>query len=92
MPTITLNHVSKYYRTQRHWPWQKATPDEIGVEDVSLTIEQGEFVSIIGSSGAGKSTLLDLISGKAKPSKGEVSINGIPVTDIRRRKGRQCRL
>ena len=89
MPTITLDHVSKYYRVERRWPWKKPVPDEIGVEDVSLTIEQGEFVSVIGSSGAGKSTLLNLISGEIKPNQGMVSIDGVPVADIRRRKGRQ---
>lgn len=89
MPTITLDHVSKYYRVERHWLWKKSAPDEIGVEDVNLTIEQGEFISVIGSSGAGKSTLLNLISGELKPSRGTVSIDGIPVTDIRRRKGKQ---
>ena len=88
MPTITLDHVSKYYRVERRWPWKKPVPDEIGVEDVDLTIEQGEFVCVIGSSGAGKSTLLNLIAGNIKPSKGNVAINGESVTDIRRRKGR----
>ena len=46
------------------------------MEDVDLTVEQGEFVFLVGSSGAGKSTLLDLISGKLKPDKGTVSLNG----------------
>ena len=46
------------------------------LDGVSLTVEQGEFVFLVGSSGAGKSTLLDLISGKLKPDKGTVSLNG----------------
>lgn len=49
------------------------------VSDISLTVEAGEFVVIIGPNGAGKSTLLKVISGEMKPTRGEVSINGIPV-------------
>lgn len=75
MPTITLEKVTKYYKVQKkHRRGEKRL--EIGVEDVDLTVEQGEFVFLVGSSGAGKSTLLDLISGKLKPDKGTVSLNG----------------
>jgi len=44
----------------------------MGVEDVELTIHQGEFVFVVGGSGAGKSTLLRLISGEDRPSAGRV--------------------
>ncbi|WP_295740400.1 cell division ATP-binding protein FtsE [uncultured Oscillibacter sp.] len=75
MPTITLEKVTKYYKVQKkHRRGENRL--EIGVEDVDLTVEQGEFVFLVGSSGAGKSTLLDLISGKLKPDKGTVSLNG----------------
>lgn len=75
MPTIMLEKVTKYYKVQKkHRRGEKRL--EIGVEDVDLTVEQGEFVFLVGSSGAGKSTLLDLISGKLKPDKGTVSLNG----------------
>ena len=75
MPTITLEKVTKYYKVQKkHRRGENRV--EIGVEDVDLTVEQGEFVFLVGSSGAGKSTLLDLISGKVKPDKGTVSLNG----------------
>ena len=75
MPTITLEKVTKYYKIQKK---QRRGQNrvEIGVEDVDLTIEQGEFVFLVGSSGAGKSTLLDLISGKLKPDRGTVALNG----------------
>ena len=75
MPTITREKVTKYYKVQKkHRRGEKRL--EAGVEDVDLTVEQGEFVFLVGSSGAGKSTLLDLISGKLKPDKGTVSLNG----------------
>lgn len=76
MPTITLENVTKYYkynRKQRKEHMGKRF--EIGVENVNLTIEQGDFVFVVGSSGAGKSTLLDLISGKLKPDSGTVSLD-----------------
>lgn len=49
------------------------------INDVSFSIEQGEFVAIIGASGSGKSTLLHLMGGVDKPTSGKVFING---TDI----------
>lgn len=49
------------------------------LENISLTVEKGEFISIVGPSGCGKSTLLSLISGLLTPSTGSVHINGRPV-------------
>jgi len=46
------------------------------VEDVSLTIREGEFVSFIGPSGCGKSTVLRLLSGLSRPSGGRILLNG----------------
>jgi len=53
------------------------------VENVSLSIPDGEFVSVVGPSGCGKSTLLRLISGLAQPSGGEIFVHGSKVTGIR---------
>ena len=49
------------------------------IEEVSLVVEPGEFVSLIGPSGCGKSTLLSIIAGILPPSAGEVRIGGRPV-------------
>ncbi|MEI4233771.1 ABC transporter ATP-binding protein [Roseovarius sp. D22-M7] len=53
-----------------------------GVRDISLTLPQGAFLSILGPSGCGKSTLLRLIAGLEKPQAGRVAINGRDVTAL----------
>lgn len=52
----------------------------IAVNNVSLEIKAGEFVSIIGPSGCGKSTLLNVVAGFIKPTKGQALIDGKPIT------------
>ena len=64
MPAIMLENVSKFYKTEGRI--------EAAVRDVDLTINQGEFVFVVGSSGSGKSTLLQLMSGEIKPERGKV--------------------
>ena len=77
MPTITLENVSKYYKNRRGN--RSGRRYETGVEGLSLEIKQGEFVFITGSNGAGKSTLLDLISGRIKPDRGRVLLDGVSI-------------
>ena len=60
----------------------------VGLDDVNLTIEQGEFVGIIGLSGAGKSTLIRHITGVYKPDAGEVLIAGEPVYENKKVKAK----
>ena len=49
------------------------------LENISFTVNQGEFVCVIGHSGCGKSTLLNMVSGFAKPTSGQMLLNGKPI-------------
>ncbi|MBW1659373.1 MAG: ATP-binding cassette domain-containing protein [Deltaproteobacteria bacterium] len=72
---IRLEHISKVFN--------KGTADEkVAINDLSLHIESGEFVTVIGSNGAGKTTLLNLISGTYFPDAGTIVIDGTDVTRI----------
>lgn len=82
MPKITVDHVSKYYYLKRKRLFRKEKIQEIGLEDVNFTIEQGEFVFVIGSSGSGKSTLMKLLAGENAPDQGAVKINGKNISKL----------
>ena len=68
---ITLEHVSKQY-----------APDVYGLRAISLNIQPGEFVSIVGQSGAGKTTLAKLLIAEEQPTHGKVIIGGWDITKI----------
>jgi NitT/TauT family transport system ATP-binding protein len=65
---VRLTDVSKAYRTGR--------TELLALDQVSLTVHDGEFVCIIGASGCGKSTLLNLVAGLDRPTSGEVDTTG----------------
>jgi NitT/TauT family transport system ATP-binding protein len=69
---VVLDDVSLNYFTPER--------ETLALANVSLRIEPGEFVAIVGSSGCGKSTLLSLISGLLRPSSGTITIEGRRVT------------
>ena len=71
MNKIEIDHLSLDYAEKKG--------SFTALQDVSLTVKEGEFVSIIGSSGCGKSTLLSVLEGLNHPSSGTVKINGEPV-------------
>jgi len=71
MPAIRLENATKIYRKKGLlWPFRKYA--DVGVEDINLTIHQGEFVFVVGSSGAGKTTLLNVLTGRLRPDQGKV--------------------
>jgi ABC-type lipoprotein export system ATPase subunit len=74
LPQIELTDVSKMY---------EIGGEEIrAVDNVSLKIEKGEFLSIVGHSGSGKTTLLSIIGGAAKPSSGTVLFDGSDICSL----------
>lgn len=54
----------------------------IALDNINLSINKGEFVSIIGTSGSGKSTLLHMLGGVDKPSSGKVYIQGTDISSM----------
>ncbi|MEL6400249.1 MAG: ABC transporter ATP-binding protein [Cyanobacteria bacterium J06607_6] len=86
MPLIKLQHISKTYGV--------GDLEVHALQDVSLSIDAGEYCAIVGSSGSGKSTAMNLIGCLDRPSQGHYRIDGIPVdtleadalADIRNRK------
>ena len=65
MPAVSLQNVRKVYGS-----------DTVALKDVSLEIDDGEFVVLLGPSGAGKSTLLRILNGLTTPTDGTVTVNG----------------
>lgn len=54
----------------------KGANEVLALDNVSLSVEEGEFVAVIGTSGSGKSTLLNMIGGLDRPTSGEVTVRG----------------
>jgi putative ABC transport system ATP-binding protein len=75
-PLITTTDLKRYY---------KRGPQEVkALDGVSISIERGEFVGIVGSSGSGKSTLVSLLAGLDTPSAGAVTFGGSTLTSLNR--------
>jgi putative ABC transport system ATP-binding protein len=73
-PAIQLDHVSRHY-----------TMGESAiraVDDVSLSIQTGDFLALLGSSGSGKSTLLNLMAGLDRPTSGAIYANGKNLSEL----------
>ncbi len=76
MKLVEIRNVTKRY----HKGGETITP----LDEVSLNIELGEFISLMGSSGTGKSTLLNLIASIDRPDSGNVVIDGTEITRLSR--------
>ncbi len=76
---LVVDRVTKSFKSQSGW--LKA------LDDVSLTVGEGEFVCLVGPSGCGKSTLLNLIAGLDTPESGTLSSDGAPIIGPGRERG-----
>lgn len=68
MELLRVEHLSRYYG--------QGTAQVKALEDVSFSVEKGEFVAIMGPSGSGKSTLMHLLGGVDRPTSGQVFLQG----------------
>src|SRR4029077_9929539 len=68
--TLAVHHLGKGYRGR------------MVVQDVSLSVRQGEAVGLLGPNGAGKTTVFYMITGLVKPDKGEIELDGHDVTGL----------
>jgi bicarbonate transport system ATP-binding protein len=71
-PFISWDNVTKIYPT--------TSGPNVVIQNINLTVQQGEFICIIGHSGCGKSTLLNTLSGFATPTDGTVTMGGVQIT------------
>src|SRR5262245_13799279 len=76
MSLVEIRNVTKEY----HKGEQTITP----LRDVSLDVERGDFVSLMGASGSGKSTLLNLIAGIDRPTSGQIIVDGTDIAPLSR--------
>ncbi|HSO66802.1 MAG TPA: ATP-binding cassette domain-containing protein, partial [Desulfatirhabdiaceae bacterium] len=73
-PIIDVQNVSKYYR-------RGAESIQV-LDNISLTIEAGQFLALMGPSGSGKSTLLNLIAGLDQADSGRILVDGLDITGL----------
>ncbi|QBF27108.1 ABC transporter ATP-binding protein [Pseudomonas tructae] len=69
-PLVSLRNLNKHYG------------DFAAVDDISLDIQDGEFLTFLGSSGSGKSTTLSMLAGFETPSSGEILVNGASLVNV----------
>lgn len=75
VPVIEAKNVTKIYD-------MGGEVQVTALKNINIAINQGEYVSITGQSGSGKTTLLDILSALLRPTKGEIFINGNPISKM----------
>lgn len=79
IPLLTLSEVDYSYH--------ELSGETKALENISFSVNPGEFIAIVGPSGCGKSTLLSMIAGLIYPEIGSISLNGAPIASARTRIG-----
>jgi putative ABC transport system ATP-binding protein len=74
LPVVSIRQLSKVYR--------RGDSEVVALDNVSLDIEAGEFLALMGPSGSGKSTLLHIIAGIDRPTSGECRVGDVVVTEL----------
>ena len=81
LPKIEVSHLTVNYAEKNR--------EFTALRDVNFTVEEGEFVSVIGASGCGKSTLLSVLEGLYKQADGSINISGKPVSGTGKERGKR---
>ena len=79
IPVLTLSDINYSYH--------ELSGETEALENISFTVNPGEFIAIVGPSGCGKSTLLSIIAGLLIPKEGNISLNGAPIVSAKSRIG-----
>ena len=74
MPLIEIQNLTKTYVVD--------DTSFVGVDDISLSIDRGDFLSIVGHSGSGKTTLISIIGGILRPTSGQVLLDGVDICSL----------
>lgn len=78
---IEINHLTKIYKLNKKQQKEMKTKDTIkkAVDDISLTVENGEIFGLLGTNGAGKTTTLRCLATLLKPTQGQITVDGLDV-------------
>lgn len=79
MAYLELKGISKRFSRSKGNGRSAAGAYLAGLRDINLTVDEGEFVCVIGRSGSGKTTLISLIAGLLKPDEGDILLEGSPI-------------
>src|SRR5438552_13500442 len=91
LPLVTASRLTKHYAAGGGIPFVRQPAWVRAVADVSLSIDQGQSVGLVGESGCGKSTLGRLLLRLIEPTSGEVSFQGTDLTSLSNEQLRRMR-